>query len=98
MMIDYLTAAGKQLEYTWAHRAPAGDEPVLVFLHEGLGCIAMWRDFPKVMSEALDMPGLVYSRAGYGGSDPISLPRPITSGQTPRLDPTPPVCGYTTQA
>lgn len=77
-MIEYLTASGKQLEYTWAYRAPVGEEPVLVFLHEGLGCIAMWRDFPTQMSAALDMPGLVYSRAGYGGSDPITLPRPIT--------------------
>lgn len=77
-MIEYLTASGKQLEYTWVHRAPVDDEPVLVFLHEGLGCIAMWRDFPIQISAMLDMPGLVYSRAGYGGSDPITLPRPIT--------------------
>jgi pimeloyl-ACP methyl ester carboxylesterase len=77
-MIEYLNASGKQLEYTWAHRPPVADEPVLVFLHEGLGCIAMWRDFPTQMSASLDMPGLVYSRAGYGGSDPITLPRPIT--------------------
>lgn len=77
-MIEHLIASGKQLEYTWVHRAPVGDEPILVFLHEGLGCIAMWRDFPKELSIAIDMPGLVYSRAGYGGSDPITLPRPMT--------------------
>lgn len=77
-MIDYLTASGKRLEHTWAHRSPSGDEAVLVFLHEGLGCIAMWRDFPAKLSAALDMPGLVYSRAGYGGSDSVDLPRPIT--------------------
>lgn len=77
-MIEYLTASGKQLEYTWVQRAPADGEPVLVFLHEGLGCIAMWRDFPSQVSAMLDMPGLVYSRAGYGGSDPTTLPRSIT--------------------
>lgn len=77
-MIKYLTASGKRLEYKWVNRTPTGDEPVFVFLHEGLGCIAMWRDFPEILCTALDKPGLVYSRAGYGGSDPIELPRPIT--------------------
>lgn len=78
MMIKYLEASGKQLEYTWVHRAPSKDEPVLVFLHEGLGCIAMWREFPATLAASLDMPGLVYSRAGYGNSDPIDLPRPVS--------------------
>lgn len=78
MQIEYLTAAGKRLEYAWVGRERRTGEPVLVFLHEGLGCIALWRDFPATLCDALDMPGLVYSRAGYGGSDPIQLPRPIT--------------------
>lgn len=56
----------------------AGDEgPTLVFLHEGLGCVAMWRDFPERVCAALGCPGLVYSRRGYGGSDPAPLPRPV---------------------
>jgi pimeloyl-ACP methyl ester carboxylesterase len=71
------TQAGR-LEYTFVHRTPRSGEPVLVFLHEGLGCIRMWRDFPATLAACLDMPGLVYSRAGYGGSAPITLPRPIT--------------------
>ena len=78
MTYAHLIADGMRLEYTWVHRPPLGAEPVLVFLHEGLGCIAMWRDFPAVIAKACDMPGLVYSRAGYGSSDPITLPRPIT--------------------
>ncbi|MBO6949371.1 MAG: alpha/beta hydrolase [Rhodospirillales bacterium] len=78
MTFEHLTAAGKRLEYTWVHRQPVGGEPVLVFLHEGLGCIRMWRDFPANLAAACDMPGLVYSRAGYGGSDGIDLPRPIS--------------------
>lgn len=78
MTINHLAAAGKRLEYTWVNREPVGDEPVLVFLHEGLGCIAMWRAFPEKLAEACGLPGLVYSRAGYGGSDGINLPRPIS--------------------
>ena len=43
--------------------------PVLVFLHEGLGCIELWRDFPQQLCEMLKLPGLIYERKGYGGSD-----------------------------
>ncbi|WP_340151069.1 alpha/beta hydrolase [uncultured Sneathiella sp.] len=52
-------------------------KPVLIFLHEGLGCVALWRDFPERLCERLGLSGLVYSRAGYGGSDPCELPRPL---------------------
>tara|TARA_R110000868_G_C10959246_1_gene768355 strand:- start:4256 stop:5050 length:795 start_codon:yes stop_codon:yes gene_type:complete len=75
---QHLETRSGQLEYTFVHRTPNAGEPVLVFLHEGLGCIRMWRDFPAMLAARLDMPGLVYSRAGYGGSAPITLPRPIT--------------------
>ncbi|MGE4281232.1 MAG: alpha/beta fold hydrolase [Magnetospirillum sp.] len=68
--------AGKRLEYRWIGQAQSG-RPVLVFLHEGLGCVAQWRDFPDRVAQALGMSALVYSRAGYGGSDPIALPRPV---------------------
>lgn len=78
MAYDHLMAAGRRLEYTWIGHPRADGDAVLVFLHEGLGCIAMWRDFPSRLCNMLGMPGLVYSRAGYGGSDPIDLPRPIT--------------------
>jgi pimeloyl-ACP methyl ester carboxylesterase len=44
--------------------------PLLVFLHEGLGSLAMWRDFPQRLCDAARVPGLVYSRPGYGGSTP----------------------------
>lgn len=78
MKIEHLRAGGKRLEYTWVHREPREGECALVFLHEALGCISMWRDFPMQLCKALNMPGLVYSRAGYGGSATIELPRPIT--------------------
>jgi pimeloyl-ACP methyl ester carboxylesterase len=55
------------IEYQWLQpgRRPA---PLLVFLHEGLGSVALWRDFPAQLCEALGCRGLVYSRPGYGQS------------------------------
>lgn len=49
--------------------------PVLVFLHEGLGCIAKWKDFPDKLCKATGLPGLVYDRYGYGGSDTLKESR-----------------------
>ena len=51
--------------------------PVLVFLHEGLGCVARWRDFPRAVAEATGCPAIVSSRLGYGRSDPVTRPRPL---------------------
>ena len=45
--------------------------PTIVFLHEGLGSVAMWRDFPDLLCSATGLPGLVYSRRGYGKSDAV---------------------------
>jgi pimeloyl-ACP methyl ester carboxylesterase len=73
----YLTAANHQLEYQWL--GPSLDQaPTIIFLHEGLGCVAMWRDFPKQIVAATGYGALVFSRAGYGKSDPASLPRSVT--------------------
>lgn len=58
-----------RIEHQWLHRDRSG-EPLIVFLHEGLGSLSMWRDFPSRLCEALDCRGLVYSRPGYGGSTP----------------------------
>ena len=49
--------------------AGPSDRPTLVFLHEGLGSVALWRDWPQQLCERLGHPGLVYSRQGYGQSD-----------------------------
>ena len=46
------------------------DAPLLVFLHEGLGSVAMWKDFPQRLCSAGGWRGLVYSRPGYGRSTP----------------------------
>ena len=56
-----------RIEYEWV----GSEGPrAIVFLHEGLGSRAMWRDFPAKLSAALGMRGLVYSRPGYGKSTP----------------------------
>jgi pimeloyl-ACP methyl ester carboxylesterase len=51
------------------------DAPTLVFLHEGLGSVGMWRDFPHRVAAATGCPALVYSRIGYGLSTPLTSPR-----------------------
>ena len=58
-----------RIEHRWI--APERtDRPLLVFLHEGLGSVSMWRDFPQRLCEAANLRGLVYSRPGYGRSTP----------------------------
>ena len=71
-----LTLDGKRLEVVWHGPAPE-DAPTLVFLHEGLGCVAMWRDYPAKLAAATGCGALVYSRLGYGRSAPCSLPRSL---------------------
>jgi pimeloyl-ACP methyl ester carboxylesterase len=61
--------AALRIEYEWVGPS-AGTAPVMVFLHEGLGSVAMWRDFPGRLCEATGLRGLVYSRPGYGKSTP----------------------------
>lgn len=53
------------------------DPPTLVFLHEGLGCIEMWRDFPEILCESAGCYGLIYDRKGYGGSEKYDGPWPV---------------------
>jgi len=74
--VPQIRIADKQLEYEWHGPGPDA-APTLVFLHEGLGCVAMWRDFPARLAKQTGWGALVYSRAGYGHSDPIELPRPV---------------------
>src|SRR6476469_3339627 len=68
--------ADHNLEYVW-HGPGADEAPTLVFLHEGLGCVEIWRDFPQRLSAATGFGALVYSRAGYGHSDPKEGPWPV---------------------
>ena len=56
------------LEYLFIGEQYRDKSPLLVFLHEGLGSIEMWRDFPQQVCDGLKLPGLFYSRYGYGRS------------------------------
>jgi pimeloyl-ACP methyl ester carboxylesterase len=57
------------IEYTFVGASDT-TAPLIVFMHEGLGSVAMWRDFPAQLCEAIGARGLVYSRPGYGKSTP----------------------------
>ncbi len=71
--MPFVTAAGRKLEY---QRIDADDaKPVIVFLHEGLGSISQWRDFPHKVVAATGCPALLYARYGYGQSDVLEAPR-----------------------
>jgi pimeloyl-ACP methyl ester carboxylesterase len=72
--VPFLDVGGRRIEYAW-HGPPPDRAPTIVFLHEGLGCVAMWRDFPARVAAATGLGALVYSRPGYGASDPVPLPR-----------------------
>jgi len=65
-----------KLEYV-CHGPTPSKAQTIVLLHEGLGSVALWKDFPAKLAEATGMGVFVYSRAGYGKSSPCSLPRPL---------------------
>ena len=72
----YIYAAKHRLSAEFIRpRARTDNRPGLVFLHEGLGSIDQWRDFPEKICIATGCPVLVYDRWGYGGSDPLTEPR-----------------------
>ena len=72
--MPFVTVAAHRIEYERiaVARAP---RPTLVFLHEGLGSVAMWRDFPGRVAHAANCDAVVYSRYGYGRSDPVAEDR-----------------------
>ncbi|HEY3399622.1 MAG TPA: alpha/beta hydrolase [Geothrix sp.] len=72
--MKHLTVDGLRLEYRDFPAAATG-RPTLLLLHEGLGCVAMWRDFPGKLAAATGCRLIVGSRAGYGGSQPYPEPR-----------------------
>ena len=57
------------IEHVWINPEREG-RPLVVFLHEGLGSVSLWRDFPKRFCDAMQVRGLVFSRKGYGQSTP----------------------------
>jgi pimeloyl-ACP methyl ester carboxylesterase len=72
----FLHIADSDLEYRMIGPAPP-DAPTIVMLHEGLGSAALWGDFPDRLQAATGMGVFVYSRAGYGASTSVTLPRPL---------------------
>lgn len=69
--MPYVRAAGRSLAYEWIGQ-DANGRPVLVFLHEGLGSIRQWRDFPAQLAKATGCRALVYDRYGYGQSEVLA--------------------------
>ncbi len=69
----FIDAGGHRLHYR--SLGIGGDGAPLLFLHEGLGSVELWRGFPDDLVEVTGRPGLVYSRYGNGWSDPLGEPR-----------------------
>ena len=67
-------AAGRSLNYVWIEGGAPG-KPTLIFLHEGLGSIRQWRDFPAKVAAATGCRALVYDRYGYGQSEVLEEAR-----------------------
>ncbi len=72
----FLAVDGQRFEVARTSPEPRR-KTTLVFLHEGLGCLSLWRDFPAKLAGAVNCRAFVFSRLGYGASDPCPLPRPI---------------------
>ncbi len=72
--MPFASAARRSIAYEWINRG-AGGKAVLVFLHEGLGSIKQWRDFPRKLAAATGCPALVYDRYGYGQSEVLQEAR-----------------------
>jgi pimeloyl-ACP methyl ester carboxylesterase len=72
----FLDIGTSQLEYKMIGPRP-GDASTFVLLHEGLGSVGLWGDFPARLADATGLGVFVYSRAGYGNSSPSPLPWPV---------------------
>ncbi|MFQ5437803.1 MAG: alpha/beta fold hydrolase [Paracoccaceae bacterium] len=88
---QWLTVAGKRLEArVWG--PPPDIAPTLVMLHEGLGSVGLWRGFPEALAALTGCGVFAWSRAGYGRSDPVELPRPLDYMQREGREVLPLVC------
>jgi pimeloyl-ACP methyl ester carboxylesterase len=75
MHTDQLSLDGRRIEYGFVPATAGGGD--LVMLHEGLGSVSMWRDFPEQLARITGCRTLVYSRHGYGRSSPLDAPRSV---------------------
>jgi len=74
--LGHLAIGGARLEYRMIGPRPDA-APSIVMLHEGLGSVSTWGEFPKVLAERTGLGVFAYSRAGYGKSSTVTLPRPL---------------------
>ena len=81
----FLELGQMRLEYRMIGPRPDA-APTLVLLHEGLGCVAGWGSFAEALAAATGTGVLVYSRAGYGSSSRVKLPRPVSFMHEEALD------------
>ena len=72
----FIEIDGAHLEFA-TFGAPPSEAPTLVMLHEGLGSVSHWKNIPERLASETGFGVFVYSRAGYGQSSPIELPRPM---------------------
>ncbi len=76
MQTQQLNVDGRRIEYRFVETAlDRGLD--LVMLHEGLGSVSMWRQFPEQLARVTGCRTLVFSRHGYGGSSPLDAPRRV---------------------
>src|SRR5690554_7405881 len=57
---------------------PDPKEPPIVLLHDSLGCVGLWRDFPALLAHTTDREVIAYDRQGYGRSSPYPGPQPAS--------------------
>jgi len=81
----FLRIGDSDLEYRMIGPAPS-EAPTIVMLHEGLGSVGLWGDFPDRLQAATGVGVFVYSRAGYGASSATALPRPLDYMSVEALD------------
>ena len=81
----FLDVSGTVLEVQRIDSATA-QNPSIVFLHEGLGSVSLWRDFPSRVAAATDCPAIVYSRKGYGNSEVVREARNVRYMHEEALD------------
>ncbi|MBN2681554.1 MAG: alpha/beta hydrolase [Bacteroidales bacterium] len=81
--MPFCKIAGKKIHYSFVNQHLLNEKLTpIVFLHEGLGSIEQWKDFPKKICSILNLPGILYDRYGYGKSEGFSEPRTIEYLQT----------------
>jgi pimeloyl-ACP methyl ester carboxylesterase len=83
--MSFVEIADARLEVATIDAARPGS-PTLVLLHEGLGSVALWRDFPSHVAAATSARTIAYSRRGYGRSSPIAGPRAVDYMHREALD------------